>query len=344
MVPLENSVEGSVAQTLDELATGAPLTVIGEAAPAGDASPWWPRRAPRWTTYVGSAPTPTPRRRRATGSPRTCLGSRSTPTTSTAAAAAALADGTATWDAAICAPFAAERLRPRGPGRGRRRQPVGRDPLRAGVRPAAPAVGLGRRQDLARALHRQGPPGRAARDPHRVRRARDQPHPDRVPPDRWRHRRLLLLHRRRGPRRRRSGSARRSWGCAGSAPTSASSARTPASTAYVPTLRRGVSDAEYHEAQAWLSRVREGAPDAGPAARSARERPARSTDGVRTLKSRAGSRRCPKVTTATPRRGTCASPALEPDPDLRGSEPAGDGRRSPWAWSSRAHRSSASRL
>ena len=61
-------------------------------------------------------------------------GRRSSSTTSTAAAAAALADGTAPWDAAICAPFAAERLRPRRARRGRRRQPVGRDPLRAGVR------------------------------------------------------------------------------------------------------------------------------------------------------------------------------------------------------------------
>ena len=46
---------------------------------------------------------------------------------------------------------------------------------------------------------------------------------------------------------------------------------------------------------------------------------------------RAGLRRCRKVTTATPRRGTCASPALEPHSDLLGSEPAGDGgaRRGP---------------
>ena len=32
MVPVENSVEGAVAQTLDELASGLPLTVIGEAS------------------------------------------------------------------------------------------------------------------------------------------------------------------------------------------------------------------------------------------------------------------------------------------------------------------------
>jgi prephenate dehydratase len=107
LVPLENSVEGSVAQTLDELATGAPLVVVREAhvpvsfvlvAPAGtrledvrtvathphaeaQTRAWFAAHLPQATVVAA---------------------------TSTAAAAAALADGSATWDAAVSAPIAAE--------------------------------------------------------------------------------------------------------------------------------------------------------------------------------------------------------------------------------------------
>ena len=96
MVPVENSVEGAVAQTLDELATGAPAAVIGEAVLPVTLLPAGARRARPWRTYVAVGTHPhaeaqTPR----SGSPRTCPAAAVTSTTSTAAAAAALADGTA---------------------------------------------------------------------------------------------------------------------------------------------------------------------------------------------------------------------------------------------------------
>ena len=106
MVPIENSVEGGVSATLDALATGDPLVVIGEvlvpvtfvlAAPAGmplasiravgthshawaQVRGWMDRNLPN-ATYV--------------------------PTLSTAAAAEGLAAGPQPYDAAVCAPIAA---------------------------------------------------------------------------------------------------------------------------------------------------------------------------------------------------------------------------------------------
>lgn len=106
MVPIENSVEGGVSATLDALATGDPLVVIGEvlvpvtfvlAAPAGmplasiravgthshawaQVRGWMDRNLPD-ATYV--------------------------PTLSTAAAAEGLAAGPQPYDAAVCAPIAA---------------------------------------------------------------------------------------------------------------------------------------------------------------------------------------------------------------------------------------------
>ena len=57
-------------------------------------------------------------------------------------------------------------------------------------------------------FQREDKPGLAARDPPGVRGPRDQPHEARVPPHQARPRRLLLLHRRRGPRVRRAGRRR----------------------------------------------------------------------------------------------------------------------------------------
>ncbi len=107
LVPLENSVEGSVAQTLDELATGSPLVIVREehvpvsfvlVAPRG--------RALADVRLVATHP-------HAEAQTRLWMTSHLpeatvVAATSTAAAAAALADGTATWDAALCAPIAAE--------------------------------------------------------------------------------------------------------------------------------------------------------------------------------------------------------------------------------------------
>jgi prephenate dehydratase len=106
MVPVENSVEGAVAQTLDELASGAPLTVIGEAVlPVTFSLVAAPGTTLEDVRRVGTHPHAEAQTRQwfATNLPGVAV----TSTTSTAAAAAALADGTAHWDAAICAPFAA---------------------------------------------------------------------------------------------------------------------------------------------------------------------------------------------------------------------------------------------
>ena len=106
LVPLENSVEGSVPATMDGLADGDPLVVVREvflpvtmrlAARAGTAladvrslasHPHALAQSSRW--LAGNLPDVVP-----------------LPTTSTAAAAAAVAAGE--FDAALCAPIAAER-------------------------------------------------------------------------------------------------------------------------------------------------------------------------------------------------------------------------------------------
>ncbi len=106
LVPLENSVEGSVAQTLDELATGDPLVVVREATlPVS-----FELVAPEGTELsevrtVATHPHAEAQTRRwfAEHLPEATV----VPATSTAAAAAALADGSARWDAAVSAPIAA---------------------------------------------------------------------------------------------------------------------------------------------------------------------------------------------------------------------------------------------
>ncbi len=109
-VPLENSVEGSVAATLDELAVGEPLMVTREVL------------FPVSFTLMACGPMDLADVRRIGTHPHAEAQCRrwlaenlphaqfvSAP--STAAAAAALADGSAHYDAAIAAPIAAERYR-----------------------------------------------------------------------------------------------------------------------------------------------------------------------------------------------------------------------------------------
>jgi prephenate dehydratase len=106
MVPVENSVEGAVAQTLDELASGAPLTVVGEAVlPVTFSLLARPGTTLADVRRVGTHPHAEAQTRQwfAEHLPGVAV----VPTTSTAAAAAALRDGTAQWDGAITAPFAA---------------------------------------------------------------------------------------------------------------------------------------------------------------------------------------------------------------------------------------------
>jgi prephenate dehydratase len=108
LVPLENSVEGSVATTLDELAAGAPLMVIREVV------------LPVSFRLLARAGTALADVRRVATHPHAhaqCRGwlarmlpeALAVPALSTAAAAAALAEGATTHDAAISAPIAAER-------------------------------------------------------------------------------------------------------------------------------------------------------------------------------------------------------------------------------------------
>ncbi|KGN31359.1 prephenate dehydratase [Knoellia sinensis KCTC 19936] len=108
MVPIENSVEGGVSATLDALASGDPLVVIGEvnvpitfvlAAPAGVALAdvrSVGTHSHAWAQVRGWMDANLPR-------------AAYIPTLSTAAAAAGLADGGVEqgYDAAVCAPIAA---------------------------------------------------------------------------------------------------------------------------------------------------------------------------------------------------------------------------------------------
>lgn len=110
VVPIENSVEGSVPVTLDELASGEPLMISCEvtvpiqfsllARPGTDVDA---------VTRVGTHPHAAAQTRRwvAEHLPQATV----VHTSSTAAAAAALADDTAEWDAAVTAPLAADHYR-----------------------------------------------------------------------------------------------------------------------------------------------------------------------------------------------------------------------------------------
>jgi prephenate dehydratase len=110
MVPIESSVEGSVAATLDELAAGDPLMVTREVLlPIAFALMGRPGTRLSDVRRVATHPHAQAQCRRwlAVALPDAEL----VPALSTAAAAAALADGSAEHDAAIAAPIAAERYR-----------------------------------------------------------------------------------------------------------------------------------------------------------------------------------------------------------------------------------------
>lgn len=110
LVPIENSVEGSVAATLDELAAGDPLMVTREVLlPVTFALLARPGTALTDVRRVATHPHAEAQCRRwlSVALPDATV----LPALSTAAAAAALEDGTAQHDAAIAAPIAAERYR-----------------------------------------------------------------------------------------------------------------------------------------------------------------------------------------------------------------------------------------
>ena len=110
VVPIENSVEGSVPVTLDELATGDPLMITREmTVPIAFSLLARPGTAPEDIKVVATHPhaAAQTRRWRALHLPRTEV----VHTSSTAAAAAAVADPASSWDAAIAAPVAADHYR-----------------------------------------------------------------------------------------------------------------------------------------------------------------------------------------------------------------------------------------
>jgi prephenate dehydratase len=110
LVPIENSVEGSVAATLDELASGDSLMVTREVLlPVSFALMAKPGTRLHDVRRVATHPHAHAQCRRwlDVALPDAAV----VPSLSTAAAAAALADGTAEHEAAIAAPIAADRYR-----------------------------------------------------------------------------------------------------------------------------------------------------------------------------------------------------------------------------------------
>ncbi len=72
LVPLENSVEGAVPATLDELASGSPLVIAEETYLPVDLRAARARRTPRWRRCAPSPPIRTPKPRHDAGCWRTC--------------------------------------------------------------------------------------------------------------------------------------------------------------------------------------------------------------------------------------------------------------------------------
>jgi prephenate dehydratase len=106
MVPLENSIEGSVSATLDALATAEPLVIVGEShVPVTFALMGRPGTTLADVRRVGSFP-------HAEAQCRSWIAAnlpaaQFVPASSTATAAAALADPSTPYDAALAAPLAA---------------------------------------------------------------------------------------------------------------------------------------------------------------------------------------------------------------------------------------------
>jgi prephenate dehydratase len=110
MVPLENSVEGAVAATLDELATGEPLIVVREVLlPVTFVLAARPGTPLHEIKRIATHPHAEAQCRRWLAA--TLPDAHVIPALSTAAAAVALAEGGSPYDAAICARIAAERYR-----------------------------------------------------------------------------------------------------------------------------------------------------------------------------------------------------------------------------------------
>lgn len=158
VVPIENSVEGSVPVTLDELATGDPLMITREVTvPIAFSLLARPGARPEAVRRVATHP-------HAEAQTRGWLAlhlphAEVVHTSSTAQAAFMLTRQEVTWDAAIAAPLAAEhyRLAVLAEGIGDRFDAVTRFVLVA--RPAAPAPATGRDKTSLVAFMRDDHPG-----------------------------------------------------------------------------------------------------------------------------------------------------------------------------------------
>ncbi|HEU4513129.1 MAG TPA: prephenate dehydratase [Nocardioidaceae bacterium] len=158
VVPIENSVEGSVPVTLDELATGEPLMITREmTVPIAFSLLARPGTSPSDIKVVATHPHAAAQTRRwvALHLPQAHV----VHATSTAAAAAAVADPASAWDAAISAPLAAEhyRLAVLAEGIGDNPDAITRFVLVS--RPGVPAPRTGRDKTSLVAFMREDHPG-----------------------------------------------------------------------------------------------------------------------------------------------------------------------------------------
>ena len=195
VVPIESSVEGVVTATLDDLATGNDLVIVAELQiPIAFALLARPGTGLGDIKRIGGHPQAMPQ----------CRGwlaanlpdSEWVPLASNAEAARQAADGHV--DAALAGAFAADRygLQVIAPDVHDRANAVTRFVVVSP--PTATARAHRGGPDVTGRVPGRGSPGRAARDPHRIRGARHQPDHDPVPAD-WRPARpVLLLHRLRG--------------------------------------------------------------------------------------------------------------------------------------------------
>jgi len=108
VVPIENSIEGGVTATIDSLATGDPLVIVGEVIiPVTFVLAVRPGMSAADIKSIGSHPHAIAQCRRHLAAKFS--GVTHVTTLSTGAAAQELAAETANYDAALCAPIAAER-------------------------------------------------------------------------------------------------------------------------------------------------------------------------------------------------------------------------------------------
>lgn len=108
VVPIENSIEGGVTATIDSLGSGAPLVIVGEVIiPVTFVLATAPGTAREQIRSVGSHPHALAQCRQRLSAEYP--GVEHVTTMSTGSAAKDLAAGTANYDAALCAPIAAEK-------------------------------------------------------------------------------------------------------------------------------------------------------------------------------------------------------------------------------------------